>query len=157
MSEETKARAIAWKILSDLGDRRGIPRWIYDRSEEGAQLCADGVEAIIAEHFDPLLVAARTLLAAWKADGAGHALRCSPAMVAAIDGLEAALAAPQVSGSTFAGDVHAIGRTEGIERAARECEAERDEWERDPEKVPGKPLYLALMSHLAARIRSLKG
>lgn len=39
-----------------------------------------------------LEVATRTLLAAWRADGAGHALRSSPALVAAVDALSAALA-----------------------------------------------------------------
>lgn len=40
---------------------------------------------------DPVRVAAECVLAAWDADGGGHALRCSPALVGAVIGLRAAL------------------------------------------------------------------
>lgn len=40
---------------------------------------------------DPVRVAAEHVIAAWRADGAGHAMRCSPALVGAIVALEGAL------------------------------------------------------------------
>lgn len=40
---------------------------------------------------DPVRVAAECLLAAWDADGAGHAMRCSPAMVGAVVELKRAM------------------------------------------------------------------
>ena len=43
-------RALAWAILHDLADRRGIPDWLGNKHDEAARLVHKGVSEVIAKH-----------------------------------------------------------------------------------------------------------